>query len=161
MSAIMRRIVTLLGILASLLVFSAPVAAQTDEEQVLAVIERLFEGMRTADTLLVASLFHPEARLVAIDTRAGRREERVVTLESFVAAVAGSERQWNERIWDHEFRIDADLAMVWAKYDFHIGDRFSHCGVDAFHLVRTESEWKIISILYTRRSDDCESPPGG
>jgi hypothetical protein len=45
------------------------------------------------------------------------------------------------------------------KYDLHVGERFSHCGVDAFDLVKLGGEWKIVSVMDTRRTTDCPQPP--
>ena len=52
-------------------------------------------------------------------------------------------------------QVDGTLASVWAEYTFYAGERLSHCGVDAFHLVRTPAGWKIVSLVDTRRSDSC------
>lgn len=135
--------------------------AQSPEEEVLAVVDQLMAAMREADSATASSLFLPEARLVAVDSREGHREVRALGFEDFVAAIGQSGGDWNERVWDPEVLFDGDLALVWAKYDFLIDDRFSHCGVDAFHLARTEQGWRFISIIYSRRSAGCESPPDG
>jgi hypothetical protein len=135
--------------------------AQSPEEEVLAVVDQLMASMREADTATASSLFLPEARLVAVDSREGHREVRALGFEDFVAAVGQSGGNWNERVWDPEVLFDGDLALVWAKYDFINDGRFSHCGIDAFHLARTRQGWRFISIIYSRRTAGCESPPGG
>ena len=157
----MRRLLAIAIALAFQLGPSSSLAAQSEDEEVLEVIQTLFRGMRSADTLLVRSTLHTDARIVAIDSREGRRGSRAITPEEFVAAVGGSEGRWDERIWSPEIRFDGDLALVWAPYDFHVDGRFSHCGVDGFSLIRTEAGWKIVSIVYTRRSEGCEGPPEG
>jgi hypothetical protein len=50
---------------------------------------------------------------------------------------------------------------VWAKYAFFLGDRFSHCGIDAFQLHQTADGWKIFQLTDTQRSEGCEMPPSG
>jgi hypothetical protein len=47
------------------------------------------------------------------------------------------------------------MASVWAPYKFYLGDKFSHCGVDVFQLMKTGDGWKIIYIVDTRRKGDC------
>jgi hypothetical protein len=48
------------------------------------------------------------------------------------------------------------MAMAWVPYSFFLGDTFSHCGVNAMLLVRSrEGQWRIQSILDTRRKEDC------
>lgn len=136
-------------------------AAQGDEEAILMTIDRLFEGMRAADTIMVKSVFHPEGRLVTIEARENEQETRVTSLKEFLGGVARSGGDWAERYWSPLLHLDGDLATVWAEYDFHLRGEFSHCGIDAFHLIRTESGWKILSIAYTKRTEGCEDPPGG
>jgi hypothetical protein len=45
------------------------------------------------------------------------------------------------------------------EYSFWLGTTFSHCGIDAFQLARLGSEWKIIAIADTRRTDGCNKGP--
>ena len=59
------------------------------------------------------------------------------------------------RIWDPEVRIDGDLAQVWAYYTFHRNGAFSHCGVDAFMLLKVGGEWKITQLADSRRTTGC------
>ena len=86
----------------------------------------------------------------------------MTTPDQFIAAVARSAGgdPWIERMWDQEVRIDGDIAQLWTQYDFHLGSKFSHCGIDAFQMARTASGWKIVQIADTRRSDGCKVAPG-
>jgi hypothetical protein len=136
-------------------------AAQGDEAAILMTIDRLFEGMGTADTIMVKSVFHPEGRLVTIDERENQQQTRVTPLKEFLGGIAQSGGDWAERYWSPVLRIDGELAAVWAEYDFHLAGAFSHCGTDAFHLIRTESGWRILNVAYTKRTESCEGPPGG
>jgi hypothetical protein len=34
------------------------------------------------------------------------------------------------------FELDGPLASVWAEYSFYAGEKFSHCGIDAFQLAQ-------------------------
>ncbi len=154
----MRRIALLVVVLA--LARSAPLMAQSAEAEVLQVVDRLFDGMRAADSAAVRSVLHPRARLVSTGSRDGSPEIQIIPIARFIDAVGGAQDKWDELIWDPEVRIDDNLATVWTQYDFHIADTFSHCGVDAFQLVRTTEGWRIISIVDTRRNEGCEGPPG-
>ena len=62
---------------------------------------------------------------------------------------------WNERIFDPEIRIDGNVAQVWAYYTFHRNSTFSHCGVDAFMLVKIGASWKITQLADSRRTTGC------
>lgn len=133
------------------------------EEEVLAVVQRLFDAMRAKDTATMLRLFDRDARLVGM--RPGREGPVVqrLTAAEFAAFVARDTRApWIERAWSPEVRISGTLATVWAEYDFHFGDTFSHCGVDAVQLLLTPDGWKIMSIADTFVREGCarRAPPG-
>jgi len=137
-----------------------PTTLPAQESDVRAVIDRMFDGMRRRDSAMVRSVFHPEARLASVSDGTIHPDG----IDGFVAAVGrSSDEQWNEPIWNVEIRIDGDLAQVWARYAFFRGpdgNRFSHCGVDTFELVRTADGWKIFHLADTRQREACEMPPG-
>ena len=137
-------------------------ARQTDERAVLATVERLFDAMRTRDTATMRSLFDGDARLVGMRPRPdGEMALQTLTADQFAAYVARDTRgPWIERMWNPQVRIEGTLATVWAEYDFHFGARFSHCGVDAFQLLKTaERGWVIVSIADTFVRDGCPKRP--
>jgi len=137
----------------------AAAAQQADEAEVIAVAQKLFDGMRARDTALIRSVFDPAGRLIGL-TRDGA--VRAESPDGFIRAVASAKAGavWNERIWDTEVRVDGNIAQLWAKYDFHLNDTFSHCGIDAFQMARTAAGWKIVQIADTRRTTGCTAPPG-
>lgn len=76
-------------------------------------------------------------------------------LDKFLKAI-GSPHDliWDERLSNMRIQIDSNLAQVWVDYMFYIGDEFSHCGVNAFQLVRNKDGiWKIINLIDTRRKE--------
>ena len=68
------------------------------------------------------------------------------------------EQTWSEPIWNEKVEIDGGLAQVWVDYAFYIDKDFSHCGVDAFHLIKQPDGWKIFHLVDTRRKEDCDIP---
>ena len=56
-------------------------------------------------------------------------------------------------------QIEGTLAQIWASYDFHFGQTFSHCGVDAVQLLKTAEGWKIMSLADTFVREGCEHHP--
>ena len=135
-------------------------SATAEEREVLQVIQGTFDAMRARDTAALRAHFHPDARIVTTGMRAGQPVSRTVSIDQFVASVGGAREELNERFWSPEVRIDDNLATVWTSYDFHVGGRFSHCGVDAFQLVRTTAGWRIIHVTDTHRTERCAAPPG-
>lgn len=151
----MRTLRPLLAAALLLAAGAASLAAQTSQEQeVRAVIDRLFDGMRAADSAAVRATFHPEARLQTTAVRDGQPVLRTDSLAKFLRAV-GTPRTavWDERIANVEIRADGELASAWMDYAFYVDDRFSHCGVNAFQFARTPAGWQIIQIADTRRRE--------
>lgn len=138
----------------------AAVAAQQmeDERAVVAVVEKLFTAMRARDTVAMKSVFTEEARLVGQVTRDGTARIQVTPVSAFISGIASvpEDRELIERIYEPTVEIDGDLASFWAFYTLHIGEQFSHCGVDAAHLFRTPDGWKIASLADTRRRENCD-----
>jgi hypothetical protein len=107
-------------------------------------------------------LFLPEATITAVSVRDGERTTQVRTLEESINSIAAVTVPMVERIWDPEVRVDGGVAIAWAPYDFYINDSFSHCGHDAFQLVRTDRGWRLSSIVYTvEQPPHCELHPDG
>ena len=139
-------------------------AQDTEKAVVLAVVQKVFDAMRTRDTSLLSVAFDSTARLVGVRTRDGVSTLTLLPPSQFGAAIARAPAGdvWNERIFDPEVRIDGDVAQVWAYYTFHANKQFSHCGVDAFMLMRVGSQWKITQLSDSRRTTGCThtEPPG-
>ncbi len=128
--------------------------------EVLGVVKHLFDGMRAGDSALVRSLFHPKARLVTAAVLRGTPAIQVEDdVEGFVRAVGSPHAEvWDERIRNEQVLLDGTLAVVWAEYSFYVGEKFSHCGVDAFQLAQGPEGWQIVALADTRRKEGCPSP---
>jgi hypothetical protein len=138
-----------------------PLVAQAEGRAVFAVVQQLFDGMRTRDTARMRAALHPEARLVSPALRDGAAAVRVESPAGWLAQVARSTGPpVDERLRNPVVRVDGALASVWVEYSLFVGERFVHCGVDAFHLVRTAEGWRIIDLADTRRRDGCPDGPG-
>ena len=155
-----RRMIASVAIGLFVVAFGASAAtaqSQQDERSaVLATVQKVFDGMRTRDTALLKSAFDTSARLVGV-TRRGTPALTLLTPARFAAAVAGAKAGdvWNERMIDPEVKIDGNIAQVWTYYTFHLNDKFSHCGIDAFMLVRVGDAWRITQLADTEHPDNC------
>lgn len=150
----MRRLLIFAGTLLVSAAAAPASAQQTDEQAVRAVVDRLFDGMRSRDTTMLRSTFADEAQFYGIGPDGGVR----VTLPSaFIASIAGAPAGLllDEVLHDVEVRVDGPLATVWTYYDFFAGGEFSHCGYDAMQLLRIRGEWKIVALADTRRKEGC------
>ncbi len=140
---------------------AAPASAPSpdDQREVLAVVQRLFDAMHAKDTAAMRQVFDSQAVLVGM--RPGRDGNpphvQHITWADFAALVARDTRPaWTERAFNPEVRVSGTLATVWAQYDFHFGQEFSHCGVDAVQLLKTPQGWRIMSIADTFVREGCE-----
>ncbi len=149
------------AVLASLLTLAAAVAApsrvaaQAGEEAVMDAILRFFDAARTKDTAAVRAAFEPAARLTLLrpDPNGGVRVN-VLTPDQFVGAVAGGSGI-DEPVRNPKVFIDGDLASVWVEYQVRANGAVSHCGYDAFHLVRRTTGWKVLAIADSFRRSGC------
>ncbi len=134
--------------------------AQNEKAEIMKVINQVFEAMRSSDsTMLKKSFVENPNTFTAFINQEGESILRAGDFKRFVSAVGQPKEQvWNEPIWNEKVEIDGNLASVWVDYAFYVDDQFSHCGVDAFHLIKQEGAWKIFHLVDTRRRSDCEIP---
>jgi hypothetical protein len=135
--------------------------ALTQQQEVLGVVQRFFDAMKSKDTAQFRQIFEPGARLVGMRTRPGGEEiVQVLTWQRFGEIMVSDTRgTWIERAWEPKVEVRGSLAQVWAMYDFHFGTRFSHCGVDSVQLLRTADGWRIVSIADTYETTGCPQRP--
>lgn len=161
-----RHRLLLLPILLALVAPALPARAQDAERtKILATVQKVFDAMRTRDTALLSQAFDSTGRMTGVGNVAGVQTVTSRPVSQFAASIARAPAGdvWNERIFDPEVRIDGNVAQVWAYYTFHRNATFSHCGIDAFMLVRAGTQWKITQLADSRRTDGCthtEPPPG-
>ena len=125
-------------------------AATPEEDVVLAPINAMFDGMAKRDAAAIKLPAIPGATMVLM--RDGKPTQ--MTIESFADRVGKpGKTSIAERIHDPLIRIDNDLAVVWAPFEFTIDGKLDHCGTDLFNLVRTNGKWLIATIADTGRKD--------
>jgi len=139
----------------------AAVGQSADEIQVKAVLAQLFRGMEFGDSAMVHKCFVSDPAMVTVRTN---KEGKTILardgkLSGFLNAVGTPHAEtWYEETWNVKVQIDGQLAQVWCDFAFYRGHKFSHCGVDAFHLFKEGGEWKIFHLADTRRTADCAIP---
>jgi hypothetical protein len=135
-------------------------AQNNDEEKVLSTVKQLFLAMKTNDSAMAASLFTESAMLHTVfENNEGITEIRSSPVSRLTSAFAATKEQtWYEPVWNEKVQISDGLASVWVDYAFYLDSSFSHCGVDAFHLVKLNGSWKIFHLADTRRKTGCNIP---
>lgn len=144
----------LVALATSALSAQAAPAPSADEQAVLAPLQAFLHGIATGDKAAMAAQALPDAMI----TRASGGKVTQKPLHALVDAMpAPTARKLEERIHDPLIRIDEDLAIIWAPYDFLIDGKVDHCGTDVVELVRRDGHWLISGLADTSRKT-CGAP---
>ena len=136
-------------------------AVETTEQErdaVLATIQGFMDALRTKDTAAMSQQVDSLTRLTLIrPTREGGTRVLVMTGAQFIQAVTQpGQPGLDEPIRNPVVHVSGDLATVWAEYQVRRDDNtVSHCGFDAFHLVRKDGRWKLLNISDTYQQTGC------
>lgn len=127
-----------------------PEASNSEQQEILAPVKAMFEGMAKRDASAIKESLLPGGTMVLM--RDGKPVQ--MTFDAFADRVARpGTAHIEERIHDPLVRIDHDLAIVWAPFEFLVDGKVDHCGTDLFTLVRSDKKWLIASIADTGRKD--------
>jgi hypothetical protein len=141
----------------SYLLCTSSAFSQQYDPGIMGTVNALFDGMRSGDSTKVRSAFALGATMMSVpenpkDSIALKKS----SIDGFVKAVGKPHpEKWDEQIFNPKISVDDSMAIVWAPYKFFLGDKFSHCGVNVFTLIKISSGWKITSITDTRRKERC------
>ena len=139
------------------LLFTAISFSQTEEEyKVKYAIETFFDGFHQSDSLKMKSVMHPNMTLQSIQLdKEGNQALVNQSVDGFLKLVTqyAKARNWEEEIQSFDFKIDGDMAQVWCPYMFYLNGMLSHCGANSIQLFYKDDQWKLVSILDTRRKN--------
>jgi len=138
-------------------VIGISVNAQSEKEAVKAVIDELFDGMRAKNSEKILSVFSDDAIMQTIQNKPEGTVIATNSVTDFAKNIGSipEERQLDERLTDYVINVDANMATAWTPYQFYVNEKFSHCGVNSFQLVKIDHAWKIVYIIDTRRTEAC------
>ena len=146
----MRLILFVAGAAAAGLLTASLHAVTPEEQAVLAPVKAMFDGMAKRDAAAIKEPLLPGGTMVLM--RDGKPTQ--MTFDDFAVRVGKpATTQIEERIHDPLVRIDNDLAMVWAPFEFLVDGKVDHCGTDLFNLIRKDGKWLIASVADTGRKD--------
>ncbi len=127
-----------------------------DKKDARAVVDKLFENMAAHKPEEIVALHTADAQLVAIIKQAdGTSRIQTLKTEQFSNSFAVKKAELKELMYDHKIDIHGDLALVSGRYVFFVDEKISHCGVNAFHLVRTGEGWRIGGASSTIDKNGC------
>ena len=129
----------------------SPLHASTEGEQaVLAPITAMFAAMAKHDVAEFKKPMLTGGTMVLM--RDGKPTQ--MTFDAFADLIGRpGKAQIEERIHDPLVKIDNDLAVVWAPFEFLVDGKVDHCGTDLFNMVRVNGQWLVASIADTGRKD--------
>lgn len=151
----MRKIIFTI-ILTLAISVSAFAQKASDAKDVLIVVNKMFMEMANHNPAAIADLWMKDSNLTAIvKTKDGKTNVRSFTGEAFSKNFAEKKGEIKEDMYQQKTLIDGDLAMVWGRYVFLVDGKVSHCGLNSFQLVKTESVWKIANASSTIDASGC------
>lgn len=151
----MKKLTLIISIIA---VFAVSVFAQKsdDAKDTLAVVNKMFEEMAAHNPAGIVALYTKEAQLAAaIKNKEGKSIIRSFPVEAFSKNFAEKKNELKEDMYAPQVKIFGDLALIWGRYVFFVDGKVAHCGVNAFHLVRTDAGWKIANASTTIEPQGC------
>ena len=146
-------------IVLTIMLYGTSVNAQSAEDSVKAVINKMFYAMKSADADMLKRTF---ADSMVLQTISRNKEGQLIVqneepsgfIDFIRKETAGNA---DERITFDVVKVDGPLAIAWTPYNFYYKGTFSHCGVNSFQLVRFNGEWKIQYLIDTRRRQGCKT----
>ena len=133
-----------------------------DEKLVRATAEQFFLAIETKDRALLESIMVPGS--LNISTQELQNDQAKITTLNYTSMIdlltgAGNEKK--ERAWDETILVQGHIAVYWAPYDFHVDQKFTHCGIDSFQLIKKDGRWLISNASWTRETLNCPTSPLG
>lgn len=131
-----------------------------DKVKVKRTIEAFFEAFHAQDSVGMKNVVNPKIILQTIGLdKEGNTILRSEDFESLVNSIVSipDSVSFKEKLTDYSIHQDGMMAHVWTPYEFWLNDKFSHCGVNSFQLLKENGTWKIIYLIDTRKRIGCNN----
>ncbi|WP_400079211.1 nuclear transport factor 2 family protein [Winogradskyella sp. R77965] len=133
-------------------------AQKSENENVKTTVIDFFEAFHKQDTTALKSFVSDNVILQSISiNKEGKSVLKEDKFDIFIKNIASipKDRSFEEKLLDFNIQTDGNMANIWVSYEFWYQEKFSHCGVNSFQLMKEGDKWKIIYLVDTRRRD-CE-----
>jgi hypothetical protein len=140
---------------------SATLHAQASRDSVVATVQEFFRSMVSNDVAAAQRVMLADGQLFATRRIGDSTMVRQASFQLHFDRLRAARDTVLERIWDPTVQVHGTVAQLWAPYDLYVNRKFSHCGVDAFSLVRATDGWKISGVIYTIEPTGCAPSPLG
>jgi hypothetical protein len=142
---------------------ASPARSQSGDAEakvVLAVADSVLLALSSGDGKALTRLTIDSAVVGGVGLRNGVERTSLRSWTQFINRTGPSD--FTERGFDATARVQDRVAQVWMPYDLYIGDKWSHCGVDTFTLMKSEGRWRVAALIYTiEQPPACRKHPAG
>ena len=127
-----------------------------DAKAALGVVNTMFDEMANHNPAAIAALWTKDSNLAAVITRKdGKKQTVAFNGEAFSKNFAEKRGEIKEEMYAPKVEVDGDLALVYGRYVFFSDGKLSHCGLNAFHLIRIDGVWKIANAVSSIDAGGC------
>jgi hypothetical protein len=130
--------------------------APTEKEKIIKVVNQFFTVLESRDAELAKRIVLPEGCTFSIRETDKKMVIKSSSFQKFLDSLPNPKAKYKEVMENPQVLLHKEISVLWAKYKFYINSAFSHCGVDAFSLMKTSEGWRIASIIYTVEKIGCD-----
>jgi hypothetical protein len=130
--------------------FAAAAPRSSEEKAALASFQVMLDGLGRRDKAAMMAQLLPGGSATLM--RNGKPVQMSFEALTDRLSKPGPESH-EERIHDALVRVDGDVAIIWAPFEFLIDGKVDHCGRDIATLVLVEGRWLVAYIEDTGHKD--------
>ena len=123
--------------------------APGEKEKIISVVKQFFAVLESRDIKDAQKILIPEGVSISLREEGKGKTVKITNFQEFMDSFAKWKDNYKEIMSNPKVLIHNGIAVLWADYKFYVNGKFSHCGVDAFSLIKIDNHWKIASIIYT------------
>jgi hypothetical protein len=151
----MNSFLIVLAFIFSLTSFESFGQPTNEKQEVMKVAHQFFEALEKQDTILFNKILMKNSYnyMVIEGKDSVRLVSRLHKNSNFKPESIIKERMREKEVI---IQVHKHIATVWAPYDLWVNDKYSHCGVDAFIMLKGNTGWKIGTISFSIEKDGCK-----
>jgi hypothetical protein len=119
-----------------------------EEEVILATVQRLLDTVANRDKEGMREILMPEG----CATQSRDHQISNPKFRDFPEKIPGGTERLEERFYNPLVRVDDDIAMVWAQYDFLVEGEVHHWGTNILSFLKKDGRWRVSAIADNGRS---------
>jgi hypothetical protein len=120
-----------------------------EKEKIIPVVKQFFAVLESRDVKDAQKILISEGVSISLREEGKGKTIRITNFQEFMDSFCKWKDNYKEIMSNPKVLIHKGIAILWADYKFYVNGKFSHCGVDAFSLIKIDNLWKIASIIYT------------